>query len=112
VHARGFIHRDIKPDNIMLDAKGHVLLSDFGLATSFVDAPSDDAPASGADSARRERRQFSCVGTPDYVRYTPRCSGVHSGARLTKHPFISASARGSLKNRLRNRVRLVAKRYN
>jgi|GEM_PF-3588630 len=31
-HSRGVIHRDIKPSNILLDERGHTLLSDFGIA--------------------------------------------------------------------------------
>eukprot|EP00040_Diaphanoeca_grandis_P033446 m.205047 g.205047 ORF g.205047 m.205047 type:complete len:735 (+) comp32904_c0_seq2:442-2646(+) len=35
VHSLGYVHRDFKPDNVFLDARGHIYLGDFGSCTKL-----------------------------------------------------------------------------
>jgi serine/threonine protein kinase len=97
VHALGYIHRDIKPDNMLLDARGHLKLTDLGLCkkvgeVSPQDHPEvvldalrqhahaanemelDNAPIGGGqipprftNSKVRREMAYSTVGTPDYI---------------------------------------------
>lgn len=40
LHSQGVVHRDIKPDNLLLDERGHVHLTDFNVATYLPRDPS------------------------------------------------------------------------
>jgi TolB protein len=58
-HARGIVHRDVKPGNIIIDGRDHVMLVDFGIAKALEDLAATstlDATAVGA-----------ILGTPAYL---------------------------------------------
>ncbi|KZV64776.1 kinase-like protein [Peniophora sp. CONT] len=66
VNEMGYIHRDLKPDNVFLSPAGHLVVADF---TTVINPARRERPGSDAWLAARVRKETRPVGTP--FRYAP-----------------------------------------
>ena len=62
IHGQGYVHRDVKPGNILFDALGHAFLSDFGVAKVLA---SSDRTRAASQTAMTGAGMV--LGTPEYM---------------------------------------------
>ncbi|MDQ3298847.1 MAG: serine/threonine protein kinase, partial [Myxococcota bacterium] len=97
-HAASLIHRDFKPDNVMIDARGAVKVTDFGLATLAKDIR---VGAPTADVARFDTeitRTGALIGTPAYMA-PEQFRGAQIDARADQFAFCVALYEALVGNR-------------
>lgn len=70
-HDLGIVHRDVKPENLLIDRQGRVKIADFGIARMM-----DEPAAEGISEAHSDSVAMHtlAVGTPDYAAPEQRAS--------------------------------------
>lgn len=72
-HARGVIHRDVKPSNILVNASGDALLTDFGLARAVIER---ERSGEGVGEQSSLTRRGVVLGTPAFMPPEQHLGGV------------------------------------
>ncbi len=75
-HERGIVHRDIRPENLLLDKEGHVKIADFGIVRLMRKEAEPYSPSTSKSSTSSDMTGHSVLGTPQYM--APEQRDAHS----------------------------------
>jgi len=87
-HDAGLVHRDFKPDNVMVGDDGRVRVADFGLA-AIPRAAASEVPVDSDPSSHVRTRTGALLGTPAYMA-PEQLDGAAADARSDQFAFCVA----------------------